>query len=132
MKVIQSMSDYVFLSPRISQSQLVIELQKSDVWLYPTCFTETYCISVVEAMASGCLIATNNEAALSEIVHDRGVMIDKNNCTMEEMVQKLFTELCKVLDDPKLKEEITERGYDWALKQDFYSLALDWKKNLLC
>lgn len=130
MKFIKSMTDYVFLSQRVSQDQLVIELQKSDVWLYPTCFTETYCISVVEAMASGCLIATNNEAALSEIVHDRGVMVDKNNCTVEEMNQKLFIELCKVLDDPKLKEEITERGYDWALKQDFHRLALDWKNKL--
>jgi len=132
MKFIKKMPEYVFLSKRISQDQLVIELQKSDVWLYPTCFTETYCISAVEAMASGCLVATNNEAALCEIVHDRGVMVDKNDCTTEEMIQKLFTELCKVLDDLKLKEEITERGYEWALKQDFYRLALDWKKNLLC
>jgi len=132
LKFIKSIPEYVFLSPRVSQDQLVIELQKSDVWLYPTCFTETYCISSVEAMASGCLVATNNEAALSEIVHDRGVMVDKNDCTIEEMIQKLFVELCKVLDDPKLKEEITERGYEWALKQDFYRLALDWKKNLLC
>jgi glycosyltransferase involved in cell wall biosynthesis len=132
LKFIKSIPEYVFLSPRVSQDQLVIELQKSDVWLYPTCFTETYCISSVEAMASGCLVATNNEAALCEIVHDRGVMVDKNDCTIEEMIQKLFVELCKVLDDPKLKEEITERGYEWALKQDFYRLALDWKKNLLC
>lgn len=114
--------DYVFISPRVSQEQLAIELKKSDVWLYPTWFAETYCISAVEAMAAGCLVATIGIAALTEIVSDRGIVCDST--------KNLFTELCRVLDDPKLKSEITERGYDWAMKQDFYSLALEWKKDL--
>jgi glycosyltransferase involved in cell wall biosynthesis len=124
----KAMSDYVFISPRISQEQLVTELKKSDVWLYPTCFDETYCISAVEAMAAGCLVASINEAALCEIVGDRGVMVDYT--TREETNRALFEALCKVLDDPKKKEEITERGHEWAMKQDYYTLALDWKKKL--
>jgi glycosyltransferase involved in cell wall biosynthesis len=124
----KAMSDYVFLSPRVSQEQLVTELKKSDVWLYPTCFDETYCISAVEAMAAGCLVASINEAALCEIVGDRGVMVDYT--TREETNRALFEALCKVLDDPKKKEEITERGHEWAMKQDYYTLALDWKKKL--
>ena len=124
----KAMSDYVFISPRVSQEQLVTELKKSDVWLYPTCFDETYCISAVEAMAAGCLVASINEAALCEIVGDRGVMVDYT--TREETNRALFEALCKVLDDPKKKEEITERGHEWAMKQDYYTLALDWKKKL--
>ena len=123
-----TMSDYVFLSPRVSQEQLVTDLQKSDVWLYPTCFDETYCISAVEAMAAGCLVASINEAALSEIIGDRGVMVDYT--THEKTNKALFEALCTVLDDPKKKEEITERGHEWAMKQDYYTLALDWKKKL--
>jgi hypothetical protein len=114
--------DYIFLHPRISQDELVVELQKSDVWLYPTCFEETYCISSVEAMASKCLIATIKLAALTEIIGNRGIITDS--------YETLFDELCKVLDDKEKKEEIIERGYEWALKQDFYNLALDWKNNL--
>jgi len=115
--------DYVFVSPRVSQDQLATELQKSDVWLYPSEFLETYCISAVEAMAAGCLVATVDLAALQEIVADRGVLAsyDKKN---------LFEELCRVMDDQKLKDEIIERGYEWAMKQDYYSLALEWKKKL--
>jgi glycosyltransferase involved in cell wall biosynthesis len=124
----KAMSDYVFISPRVSQEQLVTELKKSDVWLYPTSFDETYCISAVEAMAAGCLVASINEAALCEIVGDRGVMVDYT--TREETNRALFEALCKVLDDPKKKEEITERGHEWAMKQDYYTLALDWKKKL--
>ena len=122
MEFITSHKEYVFLSPRVSQEQLVLELQKSDVWLYPSTFEETYCISAVEAMASGCLVASLKVAALCEIVHDRGVLADMND------TDGLFTELCKVLDDSAKKEEIVERGYQWALRQDFHSLAQDWLK----
>ena len=128
MATVKAMSEYVFLSHRVTQDQLAIELKKSDVWLYPTCFDETYCISAVEAMAAGCLVASINEAALCEIVGDRGVMVDYT--TREETNRALFEALCKVLDDPKKKEEITERGHEWSMKQDYYTLALDWKKKL--
>lgn len=126
MKLSKSM-DYVFFSERVSQEQLVIELKKSDVWLYPTIFTETYCISAVEAMASGCLVATFNLAALKEIVADRGVLIPYGS---ENENRVLFDVLCKVMDDPSLKKEIIYKGQKWALKQDFKSLALEWKNVL--
>ena len=131
MKIITDRSEYVFLSPRVSQDQLVIELQKSDVWLYPTIFTETYCISSVEAMASQCLVASFKLAALTEIVGDRGVMIDvRKDSDLVEEKKELFEKLCNVLDDQEKKNEIVERGYQWALKQDFYTLAMDWKNKL--
>lgn len=119
-------NDYIHLSPRVSQEQLSIEMKKSDIWLYPCCFEETYCISAVEAMASGCLVVSKKIAALCEIVHDRGVMVEKG----ENSNRELFEEMCKVLDDPKKKEEMVDRGREWSLKQDFYTLALEWKKHL--
>jgi glycosyltransferase involved in cell wall biosynthesis len=124
----ETYSPFIFLRPRVPQDELVKELQKSDIWLYPTCFEETYCISSVEAMASGCLVVTFSYAALCEVVGDRGVMVDLNSENRNISNRLLFEEMCKVLDDPQKKREITERGYDWALQQDFHSLALDWKK----
>jgi glycosyltransferase involved in cell wall biosynthesis len=120
---------FIFLRPRILQDELVKELQKSDIWLYPTCFEETYCISAVEAMASGCLVVAFSYAALCEVVGDRGVTVDLNSENRDRANRQLFDEMCNVLDDPQKKREITERGYEWALKQDFHSLALDWKKR---
>jgi glycosyltransferase involved in cell wall biosynthesis len=123
-EILNKDTTFIYLHSRVSQEQLVKELRQSDVWLYPTCFEETYCISAVEAMASGCLVVTFAHAGLTEIVGDRGVLVnDLSNI-------KLFEELCNVLDDPKKKEEITEKGYQWAIQQDFHSLALDWKNNL--
>jgi hypothetical protein len=56
-------------------------------------------------------------------------MVDLNSENRDKANRLLFEEMCKVLDDPQKKREITERGYDWALQQDFHSLALDWKKR---
>jgi glycosyltransferase involved in cell wall biosynthesis len=128
-KLHETYSEFIFLRPRILQEELVKELQKSDIWLYPTCFEETYCISAVEAMASGCLVVAFSYAALCEVVSDRGVTVDLNSENRDTANRRLFDEMCNVVDDPQKKRDITERGYDWALKQDFHSLALDWKKR---
>jgi len=114
--------DYVNVHLRVSQDQLAIELAKSDVWLYPTEFTETYCISAVEAMAAGCLVATVDLAALSEIVGNRGVL--------SSSIETLFDDLVAVLNDPVRKQEIVDRGQEWAWKQDVFSLAREWETNL--
>lgn len=122
---INSLSSYVFLSPRISQNELAIEFLKSDVWFYPTDFKETYCISSVEAMCAKCIVVTTKIGALTEIVEGKGILcdyaFDKN-----EMLKKLFF----VLDKPELKNHLIQKAYNWAIQQTFNSLAKDWIKNL--
>ena len=53
---------------RISQSKLAKEMMSAGVWLYPTYFSETYCITAVEAQLAGCYPVTNDLAALAEVV----------------------------------------------------------------
>ena len=115
-------TSFIFLSPRVTQAQLAQELMKSDVWLYPSIFEETYCISAVEAMAAGCLVATISLAALTEIVGNRGILA--------EDVSDLFTQLCTVLDDPIRKQAYIDRAKKWAHKQTFEKLADEWERDL--
>ena len=129
-EILNKENKFIYLQPRVSQEQLVKELRQSDVWLYPTCFEETYCISAVEAMASECLVVTFAYAALNEIVKDRGVVVELTSENMEIANSQLFDKMCNVLDNPSEKMDIIDRGYNWAMKQDFYSLALEWKNNL--
>lgn len=60
---------------RVDQAELAREQMRSGVWTYPTGFTETSCITAMEAQAAGCRIVTSPLAALNETVGNRGQMI---------------------------------------------------------
>lgn len=68
--------DGIFYHGRISQKDLAIEQLKSGVWCYATWFSETACLSAMEAHAAGLRMVTSPIAALEETVGDRGTMIE--------------------------------------------------------
>jgi hypothetical protein len=119
--------DYVHLNNRISQEQLAIEFLKSDIWLYPTDFQETYCITALEAMCAKCLIATVDYCGLGNIIQGKGVIckspIDEN---LNELLEKLFF----VLDNKNLKNHFVEKAYNWAIEQTIENLAKEWINNI--
>lgn len=122
MKIIESL-DYVFLNGRVSQEELSNEFLKSDIWLYPTNFPETYCITALEAMASKCLVATVNYCGLGNIVYGKGIVCDtpiKDN--LDELITKLFF----VLERPNLKKHFIDTAYKWAINQTYEKLTEEW------
>ena len=118
---------YVKLHPRVSQEQLALEWRKSDVWLYPTDFEETYCISALEAMAAGCLVATTRLAGLKNTVGDRGITVDPPISSLS-VRDELMKKLCFVLDRPDVKERYVQKAREWALRQTYDSLAVEWHR----
>jgi glycosyltransferase involved in cell wall biosynthesis len=111
----------IIFSERVSQEQLIIEWKKSDIWFYPTHFTETYCITALEAQASEVLCVTSDIGSLPEIVGERGIIF-KEDSTDEEILQKLFS----ILDNQELKNKLLIKAKEWALKQDIESLCNEW------
>jgi len=61
---------------RVDQKTLAREFLSAGVWTYPTWFTETSCISAMEAHAAGLRMVTSSIAALNETVAWRGRLID--------------------------------------------------------
>lgn len=119
--------DYVSLNPRTTQENISKELLKSDVWLYPTDFTETYCISALEAMAAGCLVATVKLAGLIDTVGNRGIMCNEpitEQKNKDELLKKLFF----VMDNPVVKQRYIETAKEWAFQQSYENLAKEWVK----
>ena len=43
---------------------------------------------------------------------------------------KLLHELFRVMDNPELKESFISKAREWGLKQDFKSLAIEWKEKM--
>jgi glycosyltransferase involved in cell wall biosynthesis len=123
-------SDYIHLNKRVNQEEIAIEYLKSDIWFYPTNFTETYCITAVEAQAAGCLCVTSDIGSLKEIVGDRGIVVE-GKIAEKETQNKLLEKLFEVLDNVELKNNYTTKAKEWAMKQTYESLAQEWKDNYL-
>lgn len=119
--------DYVFVHGRVPQNELAIEFLKSDIFFYPTDFKETYCLSVVEAMCSKCIVVTVKLAALTEIVETRGILC---NYPIRDNNKELLSKLFFVLERPRVKNYLIENAYKWAINQNFEKLVNEWVKIL--
>lgn len=60
----------------VSQVELAGRLRRATYMLYPCVFPETYCISVLEAMAAGIDVITSNLAALPATLSGHGWMVE--------------------------------------------------------
>ena len=80
--------------------------EKSEIWLYPCVFNETFCLTSLEAAASRTLSISTNLAALSET--NQGIIIE-GDPNSDEWVDKVI-DVLKTAD----KKAIAERCYDWA------------------
>jgi len=92
---------------RIPQDQLAKEMQEASIWLYPTYFSETYCITAVEAQLAGAIPITNRLAALEETVQS-GIYVPGD--VTDPQVQSAFVEatihVLLAENDPKLRARI--------------------------
>lgn len=120
----------VFYHGRVDQTQLAKEYLKSGVWAYSNWFSESSCISAMEAHAAGLRMITSPIAALNETVGPRGVMI-QGNWLSEEYGNAFFEAVIKAMLDPEIPGE-RENLQQYA-KENFGwdSLAKEWSDKLL-
>lgn len=117
----------ITLHERISQNKIPHEYLKSSVWFYPTTFDETYCISALEAQAAGCLCVSVNKGSLTEIIGDRGIMVNgdiKNEKVQDDLLNKLYF----VFSNKIVENILRNKAKKWALNQTFENLVNDWIK----
>lgn len=77
----------VHVHDRVNGQELAIEFLKSGVWAYPTWFSETSCITAMEAQVAGLHVVTTSLAALKETVK-HGVLLPlpmKHGATMSDV-----------------------------------------------
>lgn len=117
--------DYVHWSPRVSQDQIAIEYLKSDIWLYPTNFVETFCITALEAQLAGCLCATVDIGSLGEIVGNRGIIVKNDDNITNNLIKKLDY----VMNNTIVKERLINKGQEWAKQLTYENLGLSWRKK---
>jgi glycosyltransferase involved in cell wall biosynthesis len=118
---------------RVGQKTLAREFMKAELWAYPTWFTETFCITACEAMASGTPVVTTNIGALETTVGEAGVILDvpKNqwDCglTGDPGFQQKFVEECvRMLTDRARWEEYSQKGLKKAQQFGWDGIVEDW------
>jgi GT2 family glycosyltransferase len=104
----------VFYHGRVSQEQLATEQMKSALWVYPTEFRETYCITAIETMLAGAIpVCTNfptpqGPSTLETTVPDGcGIKVaDPAKC---------FEATKLLLNDTDLQDAYRKAGRDYVL-----------------
>lgn len=125
-------SEYVGSLP---QAALAEALAETDILAYPNTFAETSCISVMEAMAAGCLVVTSKLGALPETTAGFGIMMDafKDGVVMaREFTKVLVGAIRTAREQPDQFEDRLRRqqayartAYNWASRAQEWEQALE-------
>jgi len=105
----------VYEHGRIGHQELVKELFKSGIWVYPCHFPETFCISAWKAQAAGCVPVVTTYAGLDETVKS-GIRI-QGPAGDEETNNALIEAVIDLLQNPDKQESLRQEAL--ALKDLF-------------
>jgi len=102
--------------------------QSSSVWLYPTNFLETFCMSALEAQMSGCLCITSSLGSLTEVIGDRGVLIE-NNYGSNEYIENVMKSL-RIFFNSDLYDNKIRKSKEWTKNKTWENVGKEWCKLL--
>ena len=120
----------------LAQPQLAAALKQVSILAYPNTFAETACISVMEALASGCLVVTSELGALPETIHRFGQLVPVTFRTVEQFEKEYLNALSAVylefFNNPQqmykhLWEQVLfmNQHYTWHVRAKEWMAAID-------
>jgi len=87
----------------LPHDELVKLYQTADIFVYPSMY-ETFGLTILEAMASGCPVVTSNVSSMPEIAGDSAVLVDPKN------VEALSSVLRRILGSSEERQVWREKG----------------------
>jgi glycosyltransferase involved in cell wall biosynthesis len=117
----------VFEEGRVDHVTIAKKYEQAQLWLYPTEFSEIYCITADKAQAGGALPVTTKVGALDERVK-YGTMLDVKDIYTNEEAQKEFIDTTvEYLKSPDTVELERKGMSDYALKECTWDrIATQW------
>lgn len=112
---------------RVGQREIAAEWVQSGIWCHPSQFTETSCITCMDAQASGAIPLTTPVWAVGENVQ-HGVMVEGLPESDPLTRARYVLELMKLIEDPERQERIRGRMMPWAQHHfDWERFADQWE-----
>jgi GT2 family glycosyltransferase len=109
---------------RIGQGALRSLRRSCGIWVYPTYFTEIFCITAVECQNDGLVPVTMSLAALPETAKN-GLLVE-GEIIRPEVQEQFKKELFKLMDDKKLWEKMSHKCQKFARKFYWEDIARKW------
>ncbi len=115
---------------RVGQRVLAKAFLESKVWSYPTMFTETHCITAIEAQAAGCVPVSTYLAALPETVK-HGILLQPPNHT-EQYRTKFVETVVRLLKDEEERKGFADKARTYAMsKCGWDTVAREWTSTFV-
>ena len=114
----------------VDKKTLAQAWKRADIWFYPCKFSETFCLTALEAASTGTLAITNNLAALQTTVGDRGVIIEGDVTTLEWQ-EKALENILEILENRTKKEELVRRNYEWCKDYTWENKAVEFMEKYI-
>lgn len=127
---IASLGDRVVSYGRISQPDLAKEWMKAWLWLYPTQFSETFCLTAKEAQISGTPILCSDVGALNTTVGEYGIRVAQHPYTREGR-QEYIDQLCKIYADMGYWQHWQKKAYEGANRISWGDIWTDYWSKLI-
>jgi len=111
--------DDVVINEGISQNKLADNLYNIEYLTYPNTFPETSCITVLQAMACGCIVVTSNLGALKETMNNMNFYVDINPYNFD--VNKYVDDFVVIMNNlfnlnQEFKNKYIEQNRDYIKK----------------
>lgn len=112
----------IFVHTEPTREEIQDKMMFSDYWIYSSVakVERAYCLSALEAQASGCICIYPNIGSLPEIIGNRGVRIDSSDD------EEIISSICFLEENTDMKEDLRQDSIRWALTQTYKDRVLDW------
>lgn len=113
----------------LQQDELKEAFESAEVWLYPTNFFETFCITSLEALAAKVYPVARNFGALPYTLRkelEKGYFKLHGNCESAEEIALYAKEVIEAIEQSKWKDiDFDVTNYTWE------AVAKDWAKRFI-
>lgn len=119
---------------RLNKKDLAHYEKESKIWLFPSWFSETFCISSVSAGLSKNAIISTDYAGLSTTVGSAGVLLSPEGLSRNGEYPKSYTdrfveEAVRMLKDESYRKEWADKAYNKMVEYSWSKVADGWIKE---